>query len=155
MEGSKKSIFYCTSDEFLRTCSFPLLLLNQLKHKTMGKQVAKFDGNESQYTEYYSEGGFWDKVSSVALKAGRKVIYHALALYYVMMDGNVYYKEKMLIVGALGYLILPVDLIPDFIPVAGFTDDLGAIMTVYNMVKNNITPEIEEKVEQKMDELFG
>ena len=52
-------------------------------------------------------------------------------------------------------MILPVDLIPDFIPVAGFTDDLGAIMTVYNMVKNNITPEIEEKVEQKIDELFG
>lgn len=121
----------------------------------MGKQVTKFEGNESQYTKYYSESGFWDKVSSVALKAGRKVIYHALALYYVMMDGNVYYKEKMLIVGALGYLILPVDLIPDFIPVAGFTDDLGAIMTVYNMVKNNITPEIEEKVEQKIDELFG
>ncbi|MBP5135927.1 MAG: DUF1232 domain-containing protein [Paludibacteraceae bacterium] len=121
----------------------------------MKQKVAVFKGNESKYTQYYSESGFWDKIGSVALKAGEKVVYYALALYYVMLDENVYYKEKMLIAAALGYLILPIDVIPDFLPVAGFTDDLGALVTAYNMVKQNITPEVESRVQNKMSELFG
>mgnify|MGYP003508487535 CR=1 FL=1 len=53
---------------------------------------------------------------------------------------------KALIIGALGYLILPVDLIPDFIPVAGYADDLEALLAVVKMCKEHITPEIERKV---------
>ena len=55
---------------------------------------------------------------------------------------------------ALGYLILPLDLIPDTIPVIGFTDDLTALTTAYEIVKSSITPEIEARAKAKADELF-
>ena len=40
----------------------------------------------------------------------------------------------MLITGCLGYFILPIDLIPDFIPIAGYTDDVaGMIFAIKKM----------------------
>ena len=75
--------------------------------------------NIEQYRGNYSESGFWAKVKKVAKKAGVKVIYVALILYYELADPNVSPKEKAIIIGALGYFILPIDLIPDAIPVLG------------------------------------
>ena len=72
--------------------------------------------NIEKYQGNYSESGFWNKVKKVALKAGAKVIYVALILYYELADPNVSPKEKAIIIGALGYFILPLDLIPDAIP---------------------------------------
>ena len=66
--------------------------------------------NIEKYQGNYSESGFWNKVKKVALKAGAKVIYVALILYYELADPNVSPKEKAIIIGALGYFILPLDL---------------------------------------------
>lgn len=56
-----------------------------------------------------------------------------------MRDGETPAWAKGVIVGALGYLIFPIDLIPDVIPGVGFTDDwgvlLGAIATVATHIK--------------------
>ena len=37
---------------------------------------------------------------------------------------------KALIIGAIGYILLPLDLIPDFVPVVGYTDDLASVAGV-------------------------
>ena len=60
-----------------------------------------------------------------------------------------------MIIGALGYLILPTDLIPDLLPAVGYADDLSALIAVFNRVKINITDEIKEKARQKTIELMG
>lgn len=93
--------------------------------------------NIEKYQGNYSESGFWNKVKKVALKAGAKVIYVALILYYELADPNVSPKEKAIIIGALGYFILPLDLIPDAIPVLGFSDDLAALVAAYGYVKGH------------------
>ena len=62
--------------------------------------------------------------------------------------------DKAKIIGALGYFILPVDLIPDFIPVAGFTDDLAALTWGIWSVAKNITPEIKAQTRVKLREWF-
>lgn len=111
--------------------------------------------NTEEYQKHYNESAFWDKIANVAKKAGGKVIYCALLLYYVLMSPSVPSSEKLIIIGALGYFILPVDLIPDFIPVAGYTDDLAALIACYNKVKANITPEIEQQAKSKYNEWFG
>ena len=48
---------------------------------------------------------------------------------------------------------MPVDLIPDFI-LLGFTDDAAALAAVIKVVKNNITPEIENQAREKLSEWF-
>lgn len=110
--------------------------------------------NIEKYQGNYSESGFWNKVKKVALKAGAKVIYVALILYYELADPNVSPKEKAIIIGALGYFILPLDLIPDAIPVLGFSDDLAALVAAYGYVKGHLTPEVKLRVRKKLCEWF-
>ena len=100
----------------------------------------------SNYEDDYSDSGFW----RTAKKLGKKVLKPALQLYYVLKEPSTPHDIKGMIIGALGYLILPVDLIPDFIPVAGYTDDFAAIMAVIKMCSEHITPEIERKVEEDL-----
>ena len=108
-----------------------------------------------EYETYYSDKSFWEKVGSVFAKAGENVVRPALLMYYVLKSGCVTARDKAIIIGALGYFILPVDLIPDIIPVLGFTDDASAIAIAYKAVKNNITPEIKQQAEEKLSEWFG
>ena len=102
----------------------------------------------SNYGKNYSDSGFWSK----AKKLGKNVLKPALQLYYVLKEPSTPLEKKSLIIGALGYLILPIDLIPDFIPVAGYTDDLAALLAVVKMCKDHITPEIERKVKKSLGE---
>ena len=39
-------------------------------------------------------------------------------------------RDKAIIIGALGYLISPLDAVPDAIPIAGLSDDLGVLLYV-------------------------
>lgn len=55
----------------------------------------------------------------------------------------------------LGYFILPTDLIPDVVPITGFTDDLAALIAAYRFVRYNITPEVEARAKAKLAERFG
>lgn len=103
------------------------------------------------YQKEYSDSKFWSKVKSL----GKNVLKPALLLFYVMKAPSTPLKIKVSITGALGYLILPVDLIPDFIPVAGYTDDLGALTATVAMCKAHITPEIEQQTKKKLEELLG
>lgn len=111
--------------------------------------------NIEKYSSHFKESDLWHKIKSVAKQAGAKVIYAALLLYYVLQSPNVSMADKVKIYGALGYFILPLDLIPDFIPVAGYTDDLGALLCALNAVTSNITPEIKAQALHKLQEWFG
>lgn len=116
--------------------------------------LVPFDENYEKYEKYYSEEGLMDKLKKFAKKAGIKTVYAALLLYYVLLSKDVPVKEKGLIIGALGYLILPVDLIPDFIPVAGFTDDLAALAYAIHAVRSYVSPEIEVQAKAKLKDWF-
>jgi uncharacterized membrane protein YkvA (DUF1232 family) len=67
---------------------------------------------------------------------------------YEIDDGTV-----GLIIAALAYLILPLDLIPDFIAVTGFTDDAAAFVLVFNQLGGEIERFKEWKEKQSEDEL--
>ena len=108
-----------------------------------------------QYERHYDEDGFWKKVKRVAALVGAKVLYPALQLYYVLQSKDVPVKAKTLIIGALGYLILPADLVPDFIPALGFTDDLTALMVALRAVNKHVTPEINARAKEQTDKLLN
>ena len=109
--------------------------------------------NLGKYSKYFSESKFWKKIESIAIKASAKIIYYALLLFYTLKAPDVGIKSKALIYGALGYLILPTDLIPDMLIPAGYTDDIAVIIYVVGLVKNEITPEIENKAKEKLARL--
>lgn len=67
---------------------------------------------------------------------------------------NVSLKDKAIIVGALGYLISPIDVIPDAIPIAGLTDDLSVLIYVINKVWNNVGDDVKQKAHEKLKTWF-
>ncbi|MBR5812777.1 MAG: DUF1232 domain-containing protein, partial [Alistipes sp.] len=81
-----------------------------------------------KYQENYSESGLQRKIKSAARWAGAKVMYAVLLLYYVLQSPTISKADKSKIYGALGYFILPTDLVVDFLPVVGYSDDLAALM---------------------------
>ena len=108
----------------------------------------------TKYEKHYSEESLVDKIAAVAKKAGIKVIYAALLLYYVVKNPMTSKGDRAKILGALGYFILPIDIIPDAIPVAGFTDDLAALTWAIYCVAKNIAPEIKAQAKAKLKEWF-
>ena len=115
----------------------------------------KVPQNIENYQSEYSESGLWSKVKSVAKKAGIKTIYMVLLLHYVLKSPNVSIEDKAKIYGALGYFILPIDLIPDYIPIVGYSDDVAALAYALHAVWKNVTPEIKQQAQQKLRSWFG
>lgn len=118
------------------------------------KTQENFDDIE-KYSGEYSDEKFWEKLKNIGVKAGIKVVYAALLLYYVVKSPLTPSKDRYKILGALGYLILPMDLIPDFLPVAGYADDLAALTWAIYTVSKCITPEIKAQAAAKTREWFG
>ena len=108
-----------------------------------------------RFQKYFSEETFWNKLSKLARKAGTKTVYYALVLYYTLTDPATPKKYKAVIAGALGYLILPTDLIPDLLPAVGLADDWGALVAAVMYVLSAITPDIKEKAKLKLATWFG
>ncbi|ULL17234.1 DUF1232 domain-containing protein [Paenibacillus sp. H1-7] len=108
-----------------------------------------------KYDQHFSEESFWEKLKKHAAKAGKKVVYTALLAYYALENPATPLKAKITIYSALGYLILPVDLVPDFIPVAGFGDDLAALLLAIGQVASYINKDVRAKALKKMEDWFG
>lgn len=91
------------------------------------------------YKDKFTQRAFVEKISHVAKRAGAKMVYTALILYYTLESDKVSLKDKALIVGALGYLISPLDVIPDAIPIAGLGDDLAVLLFVLKKVWGEVS----------------
>ena len=96
-----------------------------------------------------------DKLKRYSKAAGLKVVYSALLLQYLMKSDTVPLKAKLVLSAALGYFILPIDFIPDFAPLLGFTDDVGVLLLILRQMAVYITPEIREQAREHVRKWFG
>lgn len=108
-----------------------------------------------QYERHYNEDKFWQKLRKLAGKWGEKLLLPAMMLYCMMKSPNVSLRDKTIILGALGYLILPLDAVPDFIPMLGIVDDISAIMLALKTLNKDITPEIRKVAQEQTDKLLN
>ena len=97
-----------------------------------------------------------NKLRPWALKAGRVATRPLLQFYYVMDDDNTLTLDCVLIYAAIIYTIIPMDFLPRSVfKFLGVSDDGVAMLYVYKKIKNRITPEINAKVEDTLNEWFG
>ncbi len=115
---------------------------------------ALLEKGDNEYVKEYSEESFWEKLGKYAVTAGIEVVEKALFLYYAYLEPETPAWAKTIIVGALGYFILPLDAIPDVIPVVGYADDLGVLVMAVGTVAAYITPKVKAKAKQKMKDWF-
>lgn len=108
-----------------------------------------------KHSKHYSEEGLWNKIKKYSKKAGSSAIYAVLLLYFVLQKEEVPKKEKVLIVSALGYFILPLDLIPDFTVGVGYVDDVGALIFALIRVSMYIDADVKKQAKDKLQDWFG
>ena len=106
------------------------------------------------YANKFSQSEFVEKISRIAKRAGAKLVYAALILFYTLQSDKISTKDKAIIIGALGYMISPLDVIPDAIPIAGLTDDLAVLLYVLKKVWTGIDPEIIAKAKERLSKWF-
>ncbi len=104
---------------------------------------------------WYSAPRLWRTLKKIAFKASRKTLETALILFFCLKDDDTPAWAKSIIVGALGYLILPIDFIPDAIPGAGYTDDWGALVAALSTVAAYIKDEHKMKAAAQVSRFFG
>ena len=108
-----------------------------------------------KYGGHYSEKKFGRKLIKVARQAGAQTVDSVFLLYYVLRSPSVSIADKAKVFGALVYFIRPLDVVPVFLPVFGYADDLSAALWALHTVWKNITPEIRSRAAAKTREWFG
>lgn len=103
---------------------------------------------------WYSGPALWRTLGRVAVAAGRETLTAALVLFYCLKDRDTPAWARGVIVGALGYLILPLDMVPDILPGAGFGDDWGTIVVALSTVAAYIKDEHKARARRQVERLL-
>ena len=106
------------------------------------------------YANKFSQSEFVEKISRIAKRAGAKLVYAALILFYTLQSDKISTKDKAIIIGALGYLISPLDVVPDAIPIVGLGDDLAVLVYVLKLVWTDVDPDIQMQAKEKLAKWF-
>lgn len=110
--------------------------------------------NTKDFEKAYSERNFWDKLASSAKKMGKGAVANALKLFYAIYLKKADPRQVATIVGALGYLISPADVVPDLLP-GGLTDDAAILTAVVGLLACCSDPEVDAAAKAKVEEWFG
>lgn len=89
----------------------------------------------------FDEASFWTKLGRFASRIGRAGVEQALTLYFTMRDADTPRRAKATIAGALGYLIVPIDAVPDFLAGVGYGDDFTALALAAGVVAAHVKKE--------------
>jgi len=103
-----------------------------------GKDLALIDPERYERDRARVEGGFWDKVRRTVGRV--PFVEEAVAAYYCAFDRETPLQVKAILMGALAYFVVPIDMLPDFIVWFGFTDDAAVLAAAIRTVASHIRP---------------
>jgi uncharacterized membrane protein YkvA (DUF1232 family) len=88
----------------------------------------------------------WRKARSL----GRQLPFaeDVIAAYFCVMDADTPRQVKLILLGALAYFVMPFDIIPDFLPLIGYTDDAAVLTAAFAAVASSITDEHRKKARE-------
>ncbi|KAA0265906.1 MAG: DUF1232 domain-containing protein [Chlorobiota bacterium] len=121
------------------------------KMKNIGQIIKSLDF--TKYSEYFTKEKFEEFIRSFGPKL--KFIRPLLQLYFCFIDPKTPFWYKALAAGVIGYVILPFDLVPDLLPVAGFADDALAVAFMIGQGGALITEEHSRKADEVLRRLSG
>lgn len=96
-------------------------------------------------------GGFWRKLQRGAARV--PFAEDAVAAYYAAFDRNTPLKVRATLLAALAYFVMPVDALPDVMPLLGFTDDAAVLMAAIRLISTHIGPEHRALARSQIDAL--
>lgn len=114
----------------------------------------KYDREYGIYRSSYSEEGFSSKLKEYAKKIGLNTTYYILLLYNLLKSGVIRPSDKAIVLGALGYFISPLDLIPDVIIGTGLLDDASILLMALKILYDCINDDIKTKAKKQLKKFF-
>lgn len=117
-------------------------------------KVEDITSNLKVYEKYFSESELWQKVEKFGKTMGATILYPVLLLYNLLKSNDVDLKEKAMIIGTLGYVILPLDFLPDALP-GGFTDDELGLLAAITALASCLSEEIQQTSKEQLRNLLG
>ncbi len=87
-------------------------------------------------------------------RAGRTIARPAFECLEILLDGSTPPRVRLTVLAALTYLLFPLDLIPDFIPAAGFSDDMVALTALLGLCSAHRSPEVRARAQSRLDRWF-
>jgi uncharacterized membrane protein YkvA (DUF1232 family) len=108
---------------------------------------------QAETDEARVKAGFWRKMKAVAARI--PFAEDALAAYYCALDRQTPLAVRAALWGALAYFIMPFDVIPDYLPLIGYTDDAAVLATAIRMVASHMLPEHREAACRALKKLEG
>ena len=93
-------------------------------------------------------------ILKILIKAGRSIAKPALEVLEMAIDPLTPTNVRISLIASLAYLIMPLDLLPDFMPVVGFSDDFVALTAVLSIWSKYMTPAIRIRAEEKLNKIF-
>ena len=88
---------------------------------------------------------FWPKLRKVVGKV--PFARDAVAAFYCATDKETSLKTKGILFAALAYFVMPIDVVPDFFAVIGFTDDLAVLTAAFALIRSSISPRHYERAD--------
>jgi uncharacterized membrane protein YkvA (DUF1232 family) len=107
-----------------------------------------------KYRGQYNDAKLSSKIARFAKSAGMECVYYVLLLVSIMKSKDVKLKDKIIIGGALGYFISPLDLIPDLMIGTGYLDDVGMLYYALTTISSQITPAIRRDAIKSLHKYF-
>lgn len=107
------------------------------------------------YQDKFSKDNLLLKLQHYGRDIGLTVLYNVLQLWYVLQKPEVPAKNKAVIMGALGYLITPLDFIPDLTPILGYNDDAAAILFALYMVRQYVDDGVKAQAKARLAKIFS
>jgi uncharacterized membrane protein YkvA (DUF1232 family) len=95
--------------------------------------------------------GFWGKLKRNLARIPKAD--EVVAAYYAAFDSNTPFRTKAMLLAALAYFVMPIDVVPDFILGLGFTDDMTVLLTAFGLIRSNVTEEHREKARATVEAL--
>ena len=112
--------------------------------KKNNKDTESKSATLKKYKGQYSETKLMSKIARFAKSAGMECVYYVLLLVNIVKSKEVSAVDKAIVIGALGYFIVPFDLIPDLMIGTGYIDDIGMLTYALSVVSAKITPSVME-----------
>lgn len=111
--------------------------------------------NINKYAKSFKEKDFIPSVKNKIKSLSAPLVYTALLMFYAFRSDKTPSWAKKIIMGMLGYLITPIDILPDLTPVVGYTDDLGILSFGIVTIACYITKDIKSLSKEKTIKWLG
>jgi uncharacterized membrane protein YkvA (DUF1232 family) len=95
--------------------------------------------------------GFWQKLKRNLARIPKAD--EVVAAYYAAFDSNTPFRAKAMLMAALAYFVLPLDVVPDFILGLGFTDDMTVLLTAFGLIRTHVTEQHRERARATVEAL--